>query len=121
MHIVHKVDTMNRVVVPVTSLGSRALFTSEIRSFSVDAAKFPAVEAGCIYYVQRDMSIYEYYHLADGWMEKYIPMANLRIADEAQACILPLTLEQVLVNYCIDDENYSELPIDVVTIVLLVC
>uniref|UniRef100_A0A0D9VAH1 KIB1-4 beta-propeller domain-containing protein n=1 Tax=Leersia perrieri TaxID=77586 RepID=A0A0D9VAH1_9ORYZ len=112
IHIVHKVDTMNKVVVPVTSLGSRALFVSEIRSFSVDAAKFPTVEAGCIYYVRRGMSLYDCYHLADGWMEEYIPVANLWIAVRQQACILPLTLEQVLVNYCIDTEKSSELNSD---------
>uniref|UniRef100_A0A0E0JTT6 KIB1-4 beta-propeller domain-containing protein n=1 Tax=Oryza punctata TaxID=4537 RepID=A0A0E0JTT6_ORYPU len=110
-HLVHKVDTVNKVFVPVRSLGNRSIFVSQIRSFSVDADKFPTVEAGCVYFVEPDLATYECFHLADGRLEEAIPMVNRRRAAEAESCVLPLTLEQVMVNYCVDTENSSELEI----------
>ncbi|KAF0893657.1 hypothetical protein E2562_028064 [Oryza meyeriana var. granulata] len=109
-HVVHKVDTVNKVLLTVTSLGNRSLFISQIRSFSVDADKFPTVEAGCIYFVEPNLATYEYFHLADRRQEESLPMVNLRNAEE-EGCILPFTLEQVMVNYCVDTENSSELSI----------
>uniref|UniRef100_A0A0E0CD57 KIB1-4 beta-propeller domain-containing protein n=1 Tax=Oryza meridionalis TaxID=40149 RepID=A0A0E0CD57_9ORYZ len=105
------VDTVNKVFVPVRSLGNRSLFVSQARSFSVDADKFPTVEAGCVYVVEPGPATYERFHLADGRLEEAIPMVNRRRAAEGESCVLPLTLEQVMVNYCVDTENYSELEI----------
>lgn len=104
-------DTVNKVFVPVRSLGNRSLFVSQARSFSVDADKFPTVEAGCVYVVEPGPATYERFHLADGRLEEAIPMVNRRRAAEGESCVLPLTLEQVMVNYCVDTENYSELEI----------
>uniref|UniRef100_A0A0D9YK75 KIB1-4 beta-propeller domain-containing protein n=1 Tax=Oryza glumipatula TaxID=40148 RepID=A0A0D9YK75_9ORYZ len=111
VHMVHKVDTVNKVFVPVRSLGNRSLFVSQARSFSVDADKFPTVEAGCVYVVEPGPATYERFHLADGRLEEAIPMVNRRRAAEGESCVLPLTLEQVMVTYCVDTENYSELEI----------
>ncbi|EEC72193.1 hypothetical protein OsI_05269 [Oryza sativa Indica Group] len=110
-HLVESAAELLLVFVPVRSLGNRSLFVSQARSFSVDADKFPTVEAGCVYVVEPGPATYERFHLADGRLEEAIPMVNRRRAAEGESCVLPLTLEQVMVNYCVDTENYSELEI----------
>ncbi|KAK3163057.1 hypothetical protein QOZ80_1BG0097020 [Eleusine coracana subsp. coracana] len=52
MKDVHKVDIERKLLEPVESIGSRAIFLSPIRSISVDANMFPTVEAGFIYFVE---------------------------------------------------------------------
>ena len=48
--LVYKVDAVNKVLVPVWSLGGQALFVSKYRCLSVDASKLKTVEEGSIYY-----------------------------------------------------------------------
>ena len=65
--IVYRVDTKNRLLEPVRSIGRRALFISRHRCISVDASKVQIVDAG-IYYA--DLSkIRSYDPKAQAWQE----------------------------------------------------
>jgi len=50
---VHRVDTVRNVLEPVSTIGNRALFLSRVRCVFIDADKFPAVQGGCIYFVDQ--------------------------------------------------------------------
>uniref|UniRef100_M8C6H6 KIB1-4 beta-propeller domain-containing protein n=1 Tax=Aegilops tauschii TaxID=37682 RepID=M8C6H6_AEGTA len=79
MPVVYKVDTVNKVLVPVRSIGSRALFVSSRRCLSIDTTKsnkFHSIESGTIYYADRSVvRAYDQGSLAgSGWEEepKYV-------------------------------------------------
>lgn len=57
LEAVHKVDTVRKLLEPVDSIGSRAIFVSSIRSISVDANMSPTIEAGCVYFVEPILSV----------------------------------------------------------------
>jgi hypothetical protein len=41
--LVHKVDTVNKVLEPMVSIGNHAIFISQVSSFSVDTTMFPTM------------------------------------------------------------------------------
>uniref|UniRef100_K3XSV7 KIB1-4 beta-propeller domain-containing protein n=1 Tax=Setaria italica TaxID=4555 RepID=K3XSV7_SETIT len=100
--LVHKLDTINRVLEPVVSIGSRALFISEVRSFSIDASMFPTVEGGCIYFVEPLATVVKHGIIA----------SSLRLVDQRKEDIVqfgfqgrnynfgPPTVVQVLADHC---------------------
>jgi hypothetical protein len=53
--VVYWVDTKNRVLEPVISIGSRAPFLGRNRCSSVDSSKVPTVQAGSIYYADNSL------------------------------------------------------------------
>ncbi|KAL6846785.1 hypothetical protein ACP4OV_024233 [Aristida adscensionis] len=66
---VFKIDIGKKnVIEPVRDIGSRALFVGDRRCVFVEADKFPAVEANCIYYVEEleNTSCICIYNLKDG-------------------------------------------------------
>ena len=84
MPVVYKVDTVNKVLVPVRSICSRALFVSSRRCLSIDTTKsnkFHSIESGTIYYADRSV------------VRAYDPFSKMA---------------ELLVNYCTTIE-YSEL------------
>ncbi|XBI32791.1 hypothetical protein VPH35_056194 [Triticum aestivum] len=106
MPVVYKVDTVNKVLVPVRSIGSRALFVSSRRCLSIDTTKsnkFHSIESGTIYYADRSVvRAYDQGSLAgSGWEEepKYV----------FESATNPFSkMAELLVNYCTTIE-YSEL------------
>nr|TKW18937.1 hypothetical protein SEVIR_5G465300v2 [Setaria viridis] len=97
--LVHKVDTVNKVLEPMVSIGSRAIFINKVRSFSVDANMFPAVEGGCIYFVETLANLFHHGIIA----------SSVRLADQRQEDIMqfgfqgqfgPPTLVEVLADHC---------------------
>ncbi|XBI22500.1 hypothetical protein VPH35_063515 [Triticum aestivum] len=106
MPVVYKVDTVNKVLVPVKSIGSRVLFVSSRRCLSIDITKsnkFHSIESGTIYYADRSVvRAYDQGSLAgSGWEEepKYV----------FESATNPFSkMAELLVNYCTTIE-YSEL------------
>ncbi|CAD6341715.1 unnamed protein product [Miscanthus lutarioriparius] len=102
---VHRVDTVRNVLEPVRSIGNRALFLSRVRCVSVDADKFPAVQGGCIYFVDQlscyfdvqfsFMTVVRFPHEADGVQQPKVDVSPIP-AD----CFQPFTLAHVFANYC---------------------
>ncbi|KAK3126603.1 hypothetical protein QOZ80_7AG0559230 [Eleusine coracana subsp. coracana] len=99
---VHKVGTERKVLEPVTDIGRRAIFISQVRSFVIDA--FPTIEAGCIYFVDATMdSLFEdgvvatSFLLANQMQEDITDWGNLRIWCGTSG---PPTLVEVLADYC---------------------
>ncbi|KAK1670805.1 hypothetical protein QYE76_058964 [Lolium multiflorum] len=102
--VVYKVDTVNNVLIPVWSIGNRALFVSPYRSLSVDARKFTTVESGTIYFTGSFRAC-DYQN--GGWKKKkvgYISLVSLE--DRCR----PPTVPQLFVDYC-KDFDVSELEI----------
>ncbi|XBI22497.1 hypothetical protein VPH35_063512 [Triticum aestivum] len=90
MPVVYKVDTVNKVLVPVRSIGSRALFVSSRRCLSIDTTKsnkFHSIESDTIYYADRSVRSPSMYESATNPFSK---------------------MAELLVNYCTTIE-YSEL------------
>ncbi|TVU34482.1 hypothetical protein EJB05_16317, partial [Eragrostis curvula] len=104
---VHKVDTVTKVLEPVTSIGRRAIFISQVRSFVVDA--FPSIEAGCIYFVDADLDLDMDLDL-DYIARHRIIASSYRLEDQTQEDIMesgkvgrrcgPPTILEVLIDYC---------------------
>nr|TKW02744.1 LOW QUALITY PROTEIN: hypothetical protein SEVIR_8G259900v2 [Setaria viridis] len=100
--LVHKLNTVNRVLEPVVSIDSRALFISDVRSFSIDASMFPTVEGGCIYFVEPLATVVKHGIIA----------SSLRLVDQRKEDIVqfgfqgrnynfgPPTLVEVLADHC---------------------
>jgi hypothetical protein len=106
--VVYKVDSMNKVLVPVSSIGSQALFVSKYRCLSIDAKKFHTVEAGNIYYADYFMvRTYDHESLTGGgW--KAEPEYVAEFEPNREDCSRPFTLAQLFLDYCRTVE-YSEL------------
>jgi hypothetical protein len=104
---VHRVDTVRNVLEPVSSIGNRALFLSRVRCVSIDADKFPAVQGGCIYFVDQFVTGSCYFDVqfsfmtvvrfldADGVQQPLVDVSPLP-AD----CFRPFALTHVFANYC---------------------
>ncbi|XBI32781.1 hypothetical protein VPH35_056186 [Triticum aestivum] len=106
MPVVYKVDTVNKVLVPFRSIGSRALFVSSRRCLSIDTTKsnkFHSIESGTTYYADRSVvRAYDQGSLAgSGWEEetKYVFESATHPSSK---------MAELLVNYCTTTE-YSEL------------
>lgn len=99
--LVYKVDAVNKVLVPVWSLGSQALFVSKYRCLSVDASKLETVEEGSIYYADYSMIIAYDYEIFpdDGWVEKQ-PKNVVQFHPNHEDYNRPFSLAQILVDYC---------------------
>ncbi|TVU13456.1 hypothetical protein EJB05_40514, partial [Eragrostis curvula] len=104
--LVHRVDTVKKVLEPVSSIGNRALFVSHVRCLSLDASKFPTVESGCIYFVDTiprlraepsnlEPSFMTIHRLNDGSEERI-----MLDSDTIEGCFHPFTLAHVLANFC---------------------
>ncbi|KAG2640585.1 hypothetical protein PVAP13_2KG100316 [Panicum virgatum] len=50
--VVHRIDTERKVLEPVSSIGSRAIFAGPVKCLSIDADKFRGIKGGCIYFVE---------------------------------------------------------------------
>ncbi|TVU34481.1 hypothetical protein EJB05_16316, partial [Eragrostis curvula] len=104
---VHKVNTVWKVLEPVTSIGRRAIFISQVRSFVVDA--FPTIEAGCIYFVDADLDLDQELDLDFGARHRIIA-SSYRLEDQRQEDIMesgkvgrrcgPPTILEILIDYC---------------------
>ena len=104
---VHRVDTVRNVLEPVSTIGSRALFLSRVRCVSIDAEKFPAVQGGCIYFVDQFVTGSCYFDVqfsfmtvvrfpgADGVQQPMVDVSPIP-AD----CFQPFTLTHVFAKYC---------------------
>ncbi|KQK17569.1 hypothetical protein BRADI_1g35380v3 [Brachypodium distachyon] len=104
--VVYKVDTVNKVLVPLRSIGSRAIFVSDLRCLALDASKFPTVQPGIIYYAGVSLVIArDYENVAGGWTEVPEDLDT----ECLECCCRPVTLPQIFANYCRAFEQHSEL------------
>ncbi|CAD6234791.1 unnamed protein product [Miscanthus lutarioriparius] len=104
---VHRVDTVRNVLEPVSTIGSRALFLSRVRCVSIDAEKFPAVQGGCIYFVDQFVTGSCYFDVqfsfmtvvrfpgADGVQQPMVDVSPI-----PAYCFQPFTLTHVFAKYC---------------------
>ncbi|CAO2175410.1 unnamed protein product [Urochloa humidicola] len=99
--LVHKVDTVNKVLKPMVSIGSRAIFISQVRSFSIDTNMFAStVEGDCIYFVETIANLVEHHIVAS-----LVRLADQRHEDIMQFGLFqghfgPPTLVEVLADHC---------------------
>nr|CAB3452230.1 unnamed protein product [Digitaria exilis] len=101
--IVQRVDTeRNNKLVPVSSIGNRAIFAGPVRCISIDADKFHGIEGGCVYFVDPIVLRGDYgpsrmdvYQVSDGF--HYFVMFEM---GTLEGCFRPLTFAQVLADYC---------------------
>ncbi|TVU34483.1 hypothetical protein EJB05_16318, partial [Eragrostis curvula] len=102
------VDTVRKVLEPLTSIGRRAIFISQVKSFVVDT--FPTIEAGCIYFVDADLDL-------DGMARHRIIASSFCLQDQTEEDIMesgkmgrrcgpPIILE-VLIDYCRSTPTYE--------------
>ncbi|RLN33892.1 hypothetical protein C2845_PM03G22370 [Panicum miliaceum] len=107
--IVHRIDTERKVLEPVSSIGSRAIFADPVRCLSIDADKFQGIKGGCIYFVESllvrginykppTMTVF---HVASPWRD-FISFGWC----PPEGCFRPII--QVLADYC-RSVHYSEL------------
>lgn len=96
---VQKVDNVRKVLVPVTSIGRRAIFISDVASFAIDT--FPTIEAGCIYFMDpatlvtnTNRLIASSFHLEDQREENIMESGRRGLRSG------PPTLLEVLAGYC---------------------
>ncbi|XP_020201152.1 uncharacterized protein [Aegilops tauschii subsp. strangulata] len=89
---VYKMDTESYVLEHVDNIGSRAIFLSGYcRCMSVNADKFPSIDANCIYYIK-----------SDDFSRDYIYMYNLksrreeRVSKDISCVSRPCTIIQLL-------------------------
>ncbi|KQK11626.1 hypothetical protein BRADI_2g61288v3 [Brachypodium distachyon] len=102
--VVYKVDLVNKVLVPLRSIGGRALFLSDSRCFSIDAGKFHTIEASTIYYAYAAPG-------APGWVHAYDYDQSLAERDTSGlvhdlgtdfslgCCCRPFTFPELLTSY----------------------
>ena len=103
---VYRVDTKNRLLEPVRSIGSHALFVGRNRYVSVDSSKASAVRAGSIYYVDlSEIRSYDYDALAWEKKPQFFGGYGVGSVDHNER---PFLLDEVLAEYCRTIE-YSEL------------
>lgn len=104
--LVYKVEAVNKVLVPVWSIGTQALFVSKYRCLSVDASKLKMVEEGSIYYADYSMIIaYDYKIFPDdGWVEKQ-PEHVVELDPYQEDYDRPFSLAQILMDYCRSAEH----------------
>ena len=101
--VVHRIDTERKVLEPVSSIGSRAIFAGPVKCLSIDADKFRGIKGGCIYFVEPLLlrgvdykaPTMNVFHVANGWCPP-------------EGCFRLVTLIQVLADYC-RSIHYSEL------------
>ncbi|KAF8732023.1 hypothetical protein HU200_015978 [Digitaria exilis] len=101
--IVQRVDTeRNNKLVPVSSIGNRAIFVGPVRCISIDADKFHGIEGGCVYFVDPIVLRGDYgpsrmdvYQVSDGF--HFFVMFEM---GTLEGCFRPLTFAQVLADYC---------------------
>ncbi|KAF7033740.1 hypothetical protein CFC21_044814 [Triticum aestivum] len=88
---VFRINTDRIVLEPVESIGSRAFFLGRGRYMSVDAHKFPYIDANCIYYVKSTFptcDIYKY----DLEVEKEERVSQARHSLNPSTSTLPATI-----------------------------
>ncbi|CAN6165438.1 unnamed protein product [Urochloa humidicola] len=109
---VYRVDTERKVLKTISSIGNRAIFAGPIRCISIDADKFKGIIGGCIYFVMEPEMIrgdeyrppsVMFFHVAKGFQD----LMTFGWATP-EGCFRPLTLVQVLADYC-RSIHYSEL------------
>ncbi|WVZ53153.1 hypothetical protein U9M48_004135 [Paspalum notatum var. saurae] len=109
---IHRVDTAAKVLEPVRTIGSRALFLSSVRCLSVDAYKFHGgVEGGCVNFVDHvttEVGYFECSFLTTVRFPDGVQLPTLDISP-VPGGFRPFTLAQVFANYC-KCTHYSELP-----------
>lgn len=109
---IHKVDTVRRMLEPVESIGSRAIFVSTIRCISVDANMFPTVEAGCVYFVEPILtSANEFGTIISSHRLGYQRHETIvEWGEGAGRQVGPSSLVQVLGDYCMFVPQVSDEP-----------
>ncbi|OEL19386.1 hypothetical protein BAE44_0019598 [Dichanthelium oligosanthes] len=98
---VFKIDTGSNVLETVKDIGSRALFIEDCKCLSVDAEKFPSVEANCIYYVVEepwyDVCVYSLKDETEAWAGGAIDSFNpITLSPKVSP---PFTVVQLLCSY----------------------
>ncbi|PUZ68801.1 hypothetical protein GQ55_2G057700 [Panicum hallii var. hallii] len=107
--VVHRIDTERKMLEPVSSIGSRAIFVGPVRCLSIDADKFRGIKGGCVYFVESllvrgvdykppTMTVF---HVAYPWRH-FISFGWC----PPEGCFRPFI--QVLADYC-RSVHYSEL------------
>jgi hypothetical protein len=94
--VVYRVDTKNRVLEPVISIGSRALFLGRNWCSSINSSNVPTVQAGSIYCADNSLvRSYDYEALA--WEEEstYVD-GYVSLWDNHR----PFALYELLAEYC---------------------
>ncbi|KQK11627.1 hypothetical protein BRADI_2g61292v3 [Brachypodium distachyon] len=109
--VVYKVDVLNKVLVPVRSIGGRALFLSDSQCFSIDASKFHTVEAGTIYYASPAwLRAYDYESLEE---RDSGPVLDLATDFTLKCCGRPFTFPELLTSYFTAFPELTELEMKV--------
>lgn len=115
--VVHRVDTERKVLEPVSSIGSRAIFAGPVKCLSVQADKFQGIQGGCIYFVEPEIirrqdyepSSMTVFHVGLGWLPPVVSGDMYTFGwGTPKGCFHPLTLIQTLAEYC-RSVHYSEL------------
>ncbi|XP_047056375.1 uncharacterized protein LOC124662602 [Lolium rigidum] len=110
--IVFKVNTKIGKFEPVESIGTFTIFIGYHRCLTVDADKFPAIEANCVYYTQHSGSSAHIckYNLSDKKVERFSEVAEFVKQDKQFVLVAarPFTIIQLLCSYTINRRD-SEL------------
>ncbi|KAF7032861.1 hypothetical protein CFC21_043994 [Triticum aestivum] len=98
--------TEKQALTPVKTVGRYAIFISHQRCLVVDAAKFPSVEADCVYYTQ-DVGKFAFiwkHNIRDGKDERVYDDINFVKEDKhfVSSGPLPFTIIQLLSSYTIN-------------------
>jgi hypothetical protein len=105
---VFKMEMGGNALEPVHSIGNRALFIGGCqRCLSVDADKFPSIEANCIYFIDRICSpSIGIYHLKDGQQghgaSQDAPSVDLPIFQLHAVNVCPITIILLLSIYTLN-------------------
>ncbi|CAN6213406.1 unnamed protein product [Urochloa humidicola] len=109
---VYRVDTERKVLKSISSIGKRAIFAGPVRCISIDADKFQGIIGGYVYFVMEPEMIrgddyrppsVMFVHVAKGFQD----LMTFGWATP-EGCFRPLTLVEVLADYC-RSTHYSEL------------
>jgi hypothetical protein len=110
--IVFKMNTETGKIEPVKSVGTFTIFIGCHRCLTVDADKFPAIEANCVYYTQHSGSLAHIckYNLSDKKVERLSEVAEFVKEDKQFVLVAarPFTIIQLLCSYTINRRD-SEL------------
>jgi hypothetical protein len=105
-------NTETGKIEPVKSVGTFTIFIGCHRCLTVDADKFPAIEANCVYYTQHSGSLAHIckYNLSDKKVERLSEVAEFVKEDKQFVLVAarPFTIIQLLCSYTINRRD-SEL------------
>ncbi|XBI22505.1 hypothetical protein VPH35_063520 [Triticum aestivum] len=98
---VFSVDVKRKVLEPINSIGSSALFICFGKCMAVDADKLPSIKRNCIYITTTFESVYNLYDLSDGKKKCITSNQVPRDGPRAESYTIhegPLSLAQVLLT-----------------------